>query len=66
MDVDHGQLVGYRLKDCPVVIGLHELSPIGRRAARTAGSVARQMLEEVLSAVRSFKQPPFVEGLAAY
>ena len=28
-DVDHGQFVGRRLKDCPVVVDLHELSPVG-------------------------------------
>ena len=32
VDVDHGQLVYPSLKDCPVVVGLHELSPVGRRA----------------------------------
>ena len=32
MDVDHGQLVYPSLKDCPVVMALHELSPVGRRA----------------------------------
>jgi hypothetical protein len=30
--LDHGQLVGRCLKDYPVIIGLHELSPVGRRA----------------------------------
>ena len=28
MDVDVGQLVGRRLKDCPVVVGLNELAPV--------------------------------------
>jgi hypothetical protein len=32
VDVDHGQFVGRRLKDCPVVIGLHERLPVGRRS----------------------------------
>ena len=32
VDIDVGQLVGRRLKDCPVVVDLHELSPVGRRA----------------------------------
>ena len=32
VDVDHGQLVYPSLKDCPVVMDLHELSPVGRRA----------------------------------
>ena len=32
VDVDHGQLVYPSLKDCPVVMGLHELSPVDRRA----------------------------------
>ena len=32
VDVDHGQLVYASLKDCPVVVDLHELSPVGRRA----------------------------------
>ena len=32
MDIDVGQLVYPSLKDCPVVVNLHELSPVGRRA----------------------------------
>ena len=28
-DVDHGQFVYPSLKDCPVVVDLHELSPVG-------------------------------------
>ena len=32
VDVDVGQLAGRRLKDCPVVVDLHELSQVGRRA----------------------------------
>ena len=32
VDVDRGQLVYPSLKDCPVVMDLHELSPVGRRA----------------------------------
>ena len=32
VDIDVGQLVVRRLKDCPVVMYLHELSPGGRRA----------------------------------
>jgi hypothetical protein len=32
VDVDHGQIVGRRLKDCPIVMDLHELSPIDRLA----------------------------------
>jgi len=31
VDVDHRQLIGRRLNDCPVVIGLHELVLVGRR-----------------------------------
>jgi len=31
VDVAVGQLVGRRLKDCPVVVELHELDPIGVR-----------------------------------
>jgi len=31
VNVDHGQLVGRRLKESPVVVDLHELSPVGRR-----------------------------------
>ena len=30
MDVDVGQLAGRHLKDCPVVVNLHELFPVGR------------------------------------
>ena len=30
--IDVGQLVGRCLKDCPVVVDLHELSPVGRWA----------------------------------
>ena len=30
MDIDIGQLVYPSLKDCPVVVDLHELSPVGR------------------------------------
>jgi hypothetical protein len=33
VDVDDGQLVYPSLKDCPVVMDLHELSPVGRRTA---------------------------------
>ena len=33
VDVDCRQLVGRCLKDCPVVMDLHELSPVDRRAA---------------------------------
>ena len=33
MDVDRRQLVGRRLKDVPVVVHLHELSPVGGRPA---------------------------------
>jgi hypothetical protein len=29
VDVDVGQLVGRWLKDCPVVVGLNELAPVG-------------------------------------
>jgi hypothetical protein len=32
MDIDVGQLVYPSLKDCPDVVDLHELSPVGRRA----------------------------------
>jgi len=32
VDIDVGQLVYPSLKDCPVVVDLHELSPVGRRA----------------------------------
>jgi len=32
LDVDHGQLVYPSLKDCPVVMALHELSAVDRRA----------------------------------
>ena len=32
VDIDVGQLVYPSLKDCPVVVNLHELSPVGRRA----------------------------------
>lgn len=32
MDVGHGQLVGRRLKNVAFVVGLRELTPIGRRA----------------------------------
>jgi hypothetical protein len=30
VDVDVGQLAGRHLKDCPVVVNLHELFPVGR------------------------------------
>jgi hypothetical protein len=42
VDVDHGQLVGRHLKDCPVVGDLHELSPVG---GRTTGGRDGQRLE---------------------
>ncbi len=29
VDIDVGQLVGRRQKECPVVVDLHELSPVG-------------------------------------
>jgi hypothetical protein len=32
VDVDHGQLVGRRLKDCPVGVRLHELLQVGQHA----------------------------------
>ena len=32
-DVDHGKLIGRRLKDRPVVVELYELSPVRGRAA---------------------------------
>ena len=32
VNIDHGQLVGRHLKDCPVVMDLHELYPVDRRA----------------------------------
>jgi len=32
VDVDHGQLVGRLLKDCPVVMGLDNVAPVGGRA----------------------------------
>ena len=32
MDIDRGQLVGRRLKDVAVVVGLDEFAPVGRRA----------------------------------
>lgn len=32
VDVDVGQFVYPSLKDCPVVVDLHELSPVDRRA----------------------------------
>ena len=41
MDVDHGQLVGRLLKDCPVVVGLHNLAPVGGRA--TGGRHGRRL-----------------------
>ena len=31
VDVDHGQRVGQRLKDCPVVMSLRKLFTVGRR-----------------------------------
>ena len=36
VDVDHGQLVYPSLKDCPVVMDLHELSPVDRRQQHAA------------------------------
>jgi hypothetical protein len=33
VNVDHGQLIGRRLKDCPVVMDLDELALVGRRAS---------------------------------
>jgi hypothetical protein len=32
VNIDHGQLVGRRLKDCPVVVGVDNLAPVNRRA----------------------------------
>ena len=32
VDVDRGQLLGRRLKDVPLIMDLHELAPVGRRA----------------------------------
>jgi hypothetical protein len=40
VNVDRGQLVGRRLKDCPVVMCLHELAPVGGRAA-SGGRIRR-------------------------
>ena len=33
MDIDRGQLIGRRLKDIAVVVGLDELAPVGGRPA---------------------------------
>ena len=33
VDVDHGQIVGRRLEECPIVMDLHDLAPVGGRAA---------------------------------
>ena len=33
MDIDCGQFVGCRLQDVAVVMGLHELAPVGRWAS---------------------------------
>jgi len=41
MDIDVGQLVYPSLKDCPVVVDLHELSPVGRRATAATGKLPR-------------------------
>ena len=30
--MDHRQLVGRRLEECPIVVRLHELAPLGGRA----------------------------------
>ena len=41
VDVDRGQLVGRGLKDVAVVMGLHELAPVGRWA--TSGRAGRRL-----------------------
>jgi hypothetical protein len=37
VNVDHGQLVGRRLKNRPVVVDLDELAPVGGRPAQVKG-----------------------------
>jgi hypothetical protein len=33
VNIDRGQFVGRRLEKCPIVVRLHELAPLGGRAA---------------------------------
>jgi hypothetical protein len=57
VNIDRGLFVGRRLKDCPVIMDLHELSPVDRRAA--GGRDGRwferfaEVCQEMTSRVRS-------------
>ena len=42
VDVDHGKLVGRRLEDVPVVMGLDELAPVGWREKWKAVAAAHR------------------------
>jgi hypothetical protein len=49
-----GRKVGGRLKDCPVVVALHELSPAGRQATgRRDGRWFERFAERGLTTVAS-------------
>jgi hypothetical protein len=43
VDVDHGQLVKGSLQDCPLVIRLHALAPVGRENSESIISVVAVM-----------------------
>ena len=43
-DVDHGQLVGRRLKDVAIVMDLHELAPVGGRAGQSRWLLHRRIV----------------------
>jgi len=58
VDVDHRQFVGRRLKDCPVVIGLHELSPVGRGATGCQESNPQCRVACAAPADRQARAPP--------
>ena len=57
MDVDRGQLVGRCLKDVAVVMGLHELAPVGRRAA---SGRTRRRLERLAKMYENLPDVPWI------
>ena len=66
VDVDHGQLVYPSLKDCPVVMDLHELSPVGRRAPGLRGGGGGTTNPSPLSPrPQSLNPCPFAHPLAS-
>jgi hypothetical protein len=47
VDIDRGQLVRRRLKDVAVVMELHEVAPVGRRAAAATSSRRERLNQRI-------------------